>query len=92
LAKIRLDGAALWHPDGFPVIGLTLRYDRLDNFWFTLFHELGHVTQHLNTKSIGFIDTDIDSASEKQVEQEADTFALNQFISPDDWEELKQSR
>ena len=43
LAKTRLDGAALWHPEGFPVIGLSLRHDRLDNFWFTLFHELGHV-------------------------------------------------
>ena len=89
LAKTRLDGAALWHPDGFPVIGLTLRYDRLDNFWFTLFHELGHVAHDLNVKAIGFIDTDIDSTSEKEVEQKADTFALNQFISPDDWEELK---
>ena len=33
--------------------------------------------------------SDIDSASEKEVEQEADTFALNPFITPDDWEELK---
>lgn len=90
LTKTRLDGAALWHPDGFPVIGFTLRYDRLDNFWFTLFHELGHVAHHLNQYDPGFIDTDIDSAaSEKEVEKEADTFALNQFISPDDWEELK---
>lgn len=89
LPKTHLDGAALWHPDGFPVIGITLRYDRLDNFWFTLFHELGHVAQHLSTNPTGFIDTDIDSASEKEIEQEADNFALNQFISPDDWEEVK---
>ena len=32
---------------GCPVIGLTLRYDRLDNFWFVLLHELGHVFLHL---------------------------------------------
>lgn len=89
LEKTRLDGAALWHPDGFPVIGLTLRFDRLDNFWFTLFHELGHVFRHLDPDHTGFIDADIDSGSEKEKEQEADTFALNQFISPDDWEELK---
>jgi len=65
LPKTHLDGAALWHPGGFPVIGLTLRYDRLDNFWFTLFHELGHLVQHLDiTKRQGFIDTDIDGPSE----------------------------
>jgi HTH-type transcriptional regulator/antitoxin HigA len=89
LPKTHLDGAALWHPDGFPVIGVTLRYDRLDNFWFTLFHEIAHVVYHLSSKNKGFIDTDIDSTSEKQVEQEADAFALNQFISPDDWEEVR---
>lgn len=89
LAKTRLDGAALWHPDGFPVIGLTLRYDRLDNFWFTLFHELCHVYRHLDASHKGFVDTDIDSSSEKEIEQEADRFALNQFISPEDWEEVK---
>jgi len=32
---------------------------------------------------------DIDSASEKEVEQVADNFALNQFISSGEWEELK---
>jgi HTH-type transcriptional regulator/antitoxin HigA len=90
LSKTRLDGAALWHPDGFPVIGLTLRYDRLDNFWFTLFHEICHVALHLDKNPQGLIDTDIDSESEVVIEQEANTFALNQFISPEDWEEVKQ--
>jgi hypothetical protein len=39
LAKLIVDIAT----DGTPVIGLTLRYDRLDNFWFCLLHELAHV-------------------------------------------------
>ena len=38
-----LDGAAMLEHNGRPVIGLTLRFDRLDNFWFVLFHELGHI-------------------------------------------------
>ena len=38
-----LDGAAMLGYSDHPVIGLTLRYDRTDNFWFVLFHELGHV-------------------------------------------------
>ena len=41
-----LDGAALRLADGRPVVGLTLRYDRLDNFWFCLLHELAHVGRH----------------------------------------------
>ena len=41
-----LDGAAMVGPAGSPVIGLTLRYDRVDGFWFTLLHELAHVALH----------------------------------------------
>jgi HTH-type transcriptional regulator/antitoxin HigA len=41
-----LDGAAILYGDK-PVIALTLRYDRLDNFWFVLLHELFHVIKHL---------------------------------------------
>ena len=40
-----LDGAAMMLETGNPVVALTLRYDRLDNFWFVLMHELGHVFQ-----------------------------------------------
>jgi HTH-type transcriptional regulator/antitoxin HigA len=39
----RIDGVCLWLSDSQPVIGLTLRYDRLDHFWFYLAHELEHV-------------------------------------------------
>lgn len=36
------DGAVFFHNKN-PVIGLTLRYDRIDWFWFTLLHEIGHL-------------------------------------------------
>lgn len=42
LAKTYLDGAAL-KVDNHPVIALSLRYDRIDAFWFTLLHELAHI-------------------------------------------------
>ena len=31
-----------------PIVALTLRHDRLDNFWYCLCHELAHVDKHLN--------------------------------------------
>jgi len=47
LPRTHLDGAALQLADSTPVIGLTLRYDRLDNFWFCLLHELAHIGRHM---------------------------------------------
>ena len=44
LPKTYLDGAAFWLPEG-PVVALTLRYDRIDSFWFTLMHELAHLAE-----------------------------------------------
>jgi HTH-type transcriptional regulator/antitoxin HigA len=41
LPKTYLDGAIL-PVDGHPVVALSLRYDRIDNFWFTLLHEIAH--------------------------------------------------
>lgn len=45
LAKTKIDGACLWLDDTSPVIALSLRYDRIDYFWFTLMHELGHAAR-----------------------------------------------
>jgi HTH-type transcriptional regulator/antitoxin HigA len=42
LPKTRIDGAALLGENG-PIVGLSLRYDRIDSFWFTLLHELAHL-------------------------------------------------
>ncbi|MEW6027989.1 MAG: HigA family addiction module antitoxin [Chloroflexota bacterium] len=42
LPKTYLDGVAI-STDKNPIIGLTLRYDRIDSFWFTLMHELAHI-------------------------------------------------
>ncbi len=42
LPKSKMDGVAFWVNDS-PAIALSLRFDRLDNFWFTLMHELVHI-------------------------------------------------
>lgn len=42
IASSKIDGACMWLRD-IPVVGMTLRYDRIDNFWFVLRHEIEHV-------------------------------------------------
>jgi len=78
-----LDGAALLLEDNSPVVALTLRYDRLDNFWFVLFHELAHIYMHLS-ESMAVIFDDLDIKIEG-IEQEADDFALNALIPDMIW-------
>ncbi len=56
LPKTYLDGAAILMPDETPVIGLTLRHDRIDNFWFCLLHELAHVSKHLSASERIIVD------------------------------------
>ena len=45
LKSSKIDGVCLWLDKDSPVIGMTLRFDRMDNFWFVLRHELEHVLQ-----------------------------------------------
>jgi len=43
LSGIKIDGACFWLNAQSPVVALSARYDRVDWFWHTLIHELGHV-------------------------------------------------
>jgi HTH-type transcriptional regulator/antitoxin HigA len=46
LAKTKIDGAAIWLDNQTPVVVISLRYGRIDYFWFTLCHELMHILHH----------------------------------------------
>ena len=75
LPRTHLDGAAMLSSDGRPIIGLTIRHDRIDNFWFNLMHELVHIWKHLKSPDEAFVD-DLDSAPGKDPrEREADRIA-----------------
>jgi len=92
LPKTYLDGAAMLLPNGSPVVGLTLRYDRLDNFWFSLLHELVHILKHLSKdKQIIVDDFDlrkVEGDGMDRVEQEADELASSSLIPKRYWERI----
>ncbi|MGN7876656.1 helix-turn-helix domain-containing protein [Roseateles sp. 22389] len=81
---MEVDGAAFL-VDGVPVIGLTLRRDALDNFWFTLLHEVAHVILHYRTGlASGFFD-DIEHTEIDEFEEEANKFASDLLIPNELW-------
>lgn len=57
LPKALIDGVCFWLDDASPMVGMTTRFDRIDNFWFVLRHELEHV---LNGDGRGVADEDIE--------------------------------
>jgi HTH-type transcriptional regulator/antitoxin HigA len=88
LSPTRLDGAAMIGRSGAPVIGLTVREDRLDNFWFTLMHELVHAWKHLDNEDHRAIaDEDIEKPAEdvQGIEREANELASEILIDKATW-------
>ncbi len=88
LPGMRADGASFVASNFGPVIALTLRYDRLDSFWFTLLHELAHIILHLRDNSDKvFVDSieDDDLVELDEVEAEANAFAKDAFVPRDAW-------
>lgn len=80
-----LDGAAMLD-EGRPIVAMTLRHDRLDNFWFVLMHELAHVAKHLDEANPLFTDN-LDSPNEQdRKEREADDMAGEALIPQTIWE------
>ena len=84
VAGMSVDGAAFL-ADDVPVIGMTLLRDTVDNFWFTLLHEVAHVILHYRTGlSSGFFD-DVTSPELDEFEKEANRFAGNLLIPDEIW-------
>jgi len=83
--KTYLDGAALFINGDNPIIGMTIRHDRLDNFWFTLMHELAHIVLHRNN-ALNFFYDNLDDADVDEREKEADNLAMEALVPEDKWE------
>ncbi len=90
LKKTYIDGAAIFSSPQ-PIVGLSLRIKRIDNFWFTLVHELGHILLHQERLlNQAIIDSEKDNwlKSSSGDEHEANTFARNALIPPDKYRDF----
>jgi Zn-dependent peptidase ImmA (M78 family) len=85
--KAPINGSTRWL-NNTPLIQLTGRYKRNDSFWFTFFHEAGHILLH-GKKDI-FLENIDYSDKDKLKEKEADHFAIKWTLSKEEQEEILQ--
>lgn len=89
LPKVPLSGSTRWI-NNTPLIQLTARYNRNDNFWFTFFHELGHIILH-GKKYISLENIDF-AAVDYEKEEEAHQFAIKHTFTIEQEEEVLQKK
>ena len=86
LPATRIDGACFWLDEHSPVVVLSMRYDRIDAFWFTLMHELAHVQAGDGLDNNEPLDTDLIGPESKQdkpeYEKRADDAATEALVAP----------
>jgi HTH-type transcriptional regulator/antitoxin HigA len=85
---MKLDGAVFKLQTFNPIVVLSLRYPRLDIFWFTLMHELGHIALHYDQLENPILD-DFEEHTEDLVEMQANKFAGDVLISRAQWRSCK---
>lgn len=86
LPKAKVDGAIGLLPSNTPFIGLSLRYHRLDSFWFTLLHELSHLCLHYDLLSQPIIDDfEDDTHDTNELEIEANYLTLESIVPRRIW-------
>lgn len=89
LPKVPLSGSTRWL-NNTPLIQLTARYKKNDSFWFTFFHELGHIILH-GKKYISLENVDF-AASNPKKEKEANKFAISQTFTDEQEKEVLKNK
>jgi hypothetical protein len=85
LPKAPIVGSTRWLNDT-PLIQLSGRYKRNDIFWFTFFHEAGHILLH-GKKDI-FLEKIDYSEKDIKKEEEADNFAIKWTLTKEEEQEI----
>lgn len=86
LPKTYVHGATFWLGQDKAVLMITIRGSWADIFWFSLFHELGHIVRH--GKSRTFLEFNNHAHEDEKAEREADQFAQDWLIPPDVYHEF----
>lgn len=83
LPTAKIDGVCAWLADDAPVVGMSMRFDRIDNFWFVLRHELEHVLRG-DGKLSPVLDVEMDGRTDSTVaeEERAANMAAASFAVP----------
>lgn len=88
LPKTYVSGAARWSSPTRALILLSLRYKTDDQFWFSFFHEAGHLLKH--GKRDFFVDEQCGDGSDDDMECEANEFARDFLIPPSEWRRFRR--
>lgn len=89
LPGAKIDGVCIWLDPNTPIIALSFRYDRIDNFWFVLWHEIAHVLKrHGRDESAWIVDVELegdrasgDSTTNSVQEREANSAAADYCVN-----------
>lgn len=87
--KTHTTGATFWESEDKAVIMMSMRGSWGDIFWFSLFHELGHILLH--NKRTTFLENGASDPTWKIQEDEADRFAQKTLIPAKEFQEFKQN-
>lgn len=90
LPKAPINGATRWMSGKYPVIQMSGRHKRYDIFWFSFFHEIGHLLLH-GKKDIFLENIEYDDKVQAK-EKEADDFASKIVLSKEEEEEIVTKR
>jgi len=90
LPKAPINGATRWLLGESPLIQISDRYKRNDIFWFTIFHEIGHILLH-GKKDIFLEDFDY-QRMDIEKEKESDAFAIKWTFSEDQEVEVSKDK
>jgi HTH-type transcriptional regulator/antitoxin HigA len=85
--KAPIDGISFWSGNN-PAIALSVRHKRIDNFAFTILHEIGHIELHLKDDMERYFVDIIGSKDKDTYELQADEYAQKSLISDTQWNEL----
>src|ERR1700757_1847483 len=73
LSGAKIDGVCVWQ-EGRPIIGMSVRFDRIDNFWFVLRHEIEHVLRK-HGQNGAIIDVEVMETSDDELTSEQEKVA-----------------